>query len=233
MGAAGGAGRASRSMHADSMLIGGAAGARPHAARDVVLSRSAARPSHVQVVQNRGYRAGAAQGAVQGRSWVMDLIDKQASNHRGSARRRAAGRGRASPSSSAWKRFGLGRLGRRIVADFHSQADADAAVEAFDREVRQGREPADMETVDLPAGAQTEKGIRVDKLLALTSLADSVTDAARKLKAGAVEINGEIQKELLLTSSARALTVRVGKKMETDLSKLAKLAKLGTDAHLI
>jgi tyrosyl-tRNA synthetase len=103
-------------------------------------------------------------------------------------------------------------LGRRIVADFQSQADADAAVGAFDREVRQGREPADTETVSLPAGAQTEKGIRLDKLLALTSLADSVTDAARKLKAGAVEINGEIHKELLLTASAGTLVFRVGKK---------------------
>jgi tyrosyl-tRNA synthetase len=103
-------------------------------------------------------------------------------------------------------------LGRRIVADFHSQADADAAVGAFDREVRQGREPADTETVTLPVGAQTEKGIRVDKLLALTSLADSVTDAARKLKAGAVEINGEIHKELLLPASAGTLVLRVGKK---------------------
>jgi tyrosyl-tRNA synthetase len=103
-------------------------------------------------------------------------------------------------------------LGRRIVADFHSQAEADAAVEAFDREVRQGREPADTETVDLPAAAQTEKGIRIDKLLALTGLADSVTDAARKLKAGAVEINGEIQKELVLTGATGTLVVRLGKK---------------------
>ena len=36
-------------------------------------------------------------------------------------------------------------LGRRIVADFHSQAEADAAAAAFDREVRQGLEPADTE----------------------------------------------------------------------------------------
>jgi tyrosyl-tRNA synthetase len=103
-------------------------------------------------------------------------------------------------------------LGRRIVTDFHSQADADAAVEAFDREVRHGLEPADTETVDLPAAAMTDKGIRVDKLLAQTGLADSVTDAARKLKAGAVEINGEIFKELLLTGAARMLVIRAGKK---------------------
>jgi tyrosyl-tRNA synthetase len=103
-------------------------------------------------------------------------------------------------------------LGRRIVTDFHSQADADAAVEAFDREVRQGLEPVDTETVNLPAAAITDKGIRVDKLLAQTGLADSVTDAARKLKAGAVEINGEIYKELLLTGAAGMLVIRVGKK---------------------
>jgi tyrosyl-tRNA synthetase len=103
-------------------------------------------------------------------------------------------------------------LGRRIVADFHSPADADAAREAFDREVRQGLEPADTETVDLPAGAITDKGIRVDKLLAIVGLADSVTDAARKLKAGAVEINGAIYRELLLVGAAGVLTIRVGKK---------------------
>jgi tyrosyl-tRNA synthetase len=103
-------------------------------------------------------------------------------------------------------------LGRRIVADFHSQAEADAAAAAFDREVRQGLEPADTETVNVPAGADTDKGIRVDKLLALTGLADSVTDAARKLKAGAVEINGAIHKELLLTGGANTLVIRAGKK---------------------
>jgi tyrosyl-tRNA synthetase len=48
--------------------------------------------------------------------------------------------------------------------------------------------------------------------LAQTGLADSVTDAARKLKAGAVEINGEIYKELLLTVAAGILVIRVGKK---------------------
>ena len=45
-------------------------------------------------------------------------------------------------------------LGRRIVADFHSEAEAIAASEAFNREVRQGLEPADTETVDLPAEAR-------------------------------------------------------------------------------
>jgi tyrosyl-tRNA synthetase len=103
-------------------------------------------------------------------------------------------------------------LGRRIVADFHSAAEADGALEAFDREVRQGKEPADTETVDVPPPVVTDKGIRVDKLLAMIGLADSVTDASRKLKAGAVEINGFIHKDLLLVGASGTVSLRLGKK---------------------
>ncbi|HEY3456909.1 MAG TPA: tyrosine--tRNA ligase [Bryobacteraceae bacterium] len=110
-------------------------------------------------------------------------------------------------------------LGRRIVTDFHSPAAADAAVEAFNREVRQGREPADTETVNLPPGAQTDKGIRIDKLLALTGLADSITDATRKLKAGAVEIDGAIHKDLLIPAGAGTLVIRAGKKWKRITQK--------------
>jgi tyrosyl-tRNA synthetase len=103
-------------------------------------------------------------------------------------------------------------LGRQLVEDYCSAAEADAAREAFDREVRRGLEPADTETVDLPTSAHTDKGIRIDKLLAGVGLCDSVTDAVRKLKAGAVEINGAIQKDLLLPNAAGLLVLRVGKK---------------------
>jgi len=103
-------------------------------------------------------------------------------------------------------------LGHRIVADFHSEADAEAARDAFDHEVRQGLEPIDTETVDLPAAARTDKGLRLDKLLAQIGLADSVTDASRKIKAGAVEINGNTQNQLLLTGATGVLVIRSGKK---------------------
>ncbi len=103
-------------------------------------------------------------------------------------------------------------LGRRIVADFHSEAEAAAALEAFNREVRQGLEPADTETVDLPAEASTEKGIRIDKLIAKIGLADSVSDAVRKSEAGAVEINGVVSKDRFVPDKAGLLVIRVGKK---------------------
>ncbi len=108
-------------------------------------------------------------------------------------------------------------LGRRIVADFHSEAEAAAASEAFNREVRQGLEPADTETVELPAEARTEKGIRVDKLIAKIGLADSVSDAARKIEANAVEVNGVISKDRFLPDEAGLLVIRVGKKWKRVL----------------
>ncbi|HEY1215789.1 MAG TPA: tyrosine--tRNA ligase, partial [Bryobacteraceae bacterium] len=103
-------------------------------------------------------------------------------------------------------------LARLIVADFHSQEQADAAHEAFNREVRQGLEPSDTETVNVPGPAVTDKGIRIDKLIAGAGLADSVSDAVRKIKSGAVEIDGAIQSDLLFTEPKPLLVVRVGKK---------------------
>jgi tyrosyl-tRNA synthetase len=103
-------------------------------------------------------------------------------------------------------------LARQIVADFHSSQDADAAAEAFDHEVRQGLEPPDTETVELPVEARTDRGIRIDKLIAKTGLVGSVTEAARKVKEGAVEINGNRFADLILTNPSSLLVVRVGKK---------------------
>ena len=103
-------------------------------------------------------------------------------------------------------------LGFRIAADFHSVKEANEAREAFDREIRQGLEPADTETVTVPGGVQSDKGLRIDKLIAAIGLADSNTEATRKLKAGAVEIDGAVQRDLHLPATGRLLVVRVGKK---------------------
>jgi tyrosyl-tRNA synthetase len=103
-------------------------------------------------------------------------------------------------------------LARQIVADFHSETDAEAAHDAFNREVRQRLEPIDTETVDLPPAAASEKGIRIDKLIAMIGLADSITDASRKIKSGAVEVNGTVYKELLRPETPGLLVIRVGKK---------------------
>src|SRR5215467_15960535 len=71
-------------------------------------------------------------------------------------------------------------LGKLIVTDFHSAEDAERAAEVFNRVVRQKEIPADVPEVSLPEGVRATGGIRLDKLLARTGLAESVSDAVRK-----------------------------------------------------
>jgi tyrosyl-tRNA synthetase len=99
------------------------------------------------------------------------------------------------------------RLAREIVADFHSAEAAEQAQADFNREVREGAEPADIETVALPNGT----GNNLAKILVVLDLVDSRTDAERKIKAGAVEINGQKYTSLTLAISGETV-VRVGKK---------------------
>jgi len=102
-------------------------------------------------------------------------------------------------------------LGKQIVTDYHSAADAARAAEVFNAVVRRKEVPRDLQSVALPEGVRVEGGIRVDKLLAKIGLAESVSDAARKVKAGAVEINGEKVKDLVLANPAAELIIQVGK----------------------
>jgi len=102
-------------------------------------------------------------------------------------------------------------LSRSIVTDFHSVADAGRAADEFNRVVRQGQVPAGIETVSLPDGVRHANGIRVDKLLAKVGLADSVSDAVRKLKAGAVMVNDRKVSEIVLTEPSGEWVIQVGK----------------------
>jgi tyrosyl-tRNA synthetase len=102
-------------------------------------------------------------------------------------------------------------LAGRIVKDFYSPADAERASAEFTRVVRQGELPAEIPTASFPDGVRVANGVRVDKLLAKVGLAESVSDAVRKIKAGAVEINGNRIHDLVLACAAGALIIQVGK----------------------
>jgi tyrosyl-tRNA synthetase len=98
-------------------------------------------------------------------------------------------------------------LAGRIVADFHSQPDAAQALDDFNREVRQGAEPADIETVDYgPAG-----DLRVPQMLTTIGLAPTRTEAERLIKSGAVEIGG-VRAGIVFPAAPGTYTVRAGKK---------------------
>jgi tyrosyl-tRNA synthetase len=102
-------------------------------------------------------------------------------------------------------------LGKSIVKDFHSAEAAERAAEVFDSVVRRKEAPDDIPEAPFPEEARTAAGIRVDKLLAKIGLAPSVTEAVRRIKAGAVEINGEKVRDLVLPDPPAEMVIQVGK----------------------
>jgi tyrosyl-tRNA synthetase len=99
-------------------------------------------------------------------------------------------------------------LARQIVTDFHSAAAASRAQADFDREVREGAAPTDMESVALPG----DIGNSLPKILVAAGLVESRTDAERKIKAGAVEIDGQRHTSLTVEIPPGGAVFRVGKK---------------------
>ncbi len=105
-------------------------------------------------------------------------------------------------------KMGLGRL---LVTQFHSKADAEAAEQRFDREVRHKGTPQDMIETKLEGSVLAQGSLRVDKLLVQVGLADSVSDAVRKIKAGSVHINQAKVLDLLHVYEGGDMLIRVGR----------------------
>lgn len=133
-------------------------------------------------------------------------------------------------------------LARRIVQDFHGEQAAKAADENWAKQFQKDEVPEDMEQTVLWLTREQDKYelkvvdysavkpdfqpndffgssipfVRLDKLVHLSGLADSTTDAQRKIKQGAVRINGEVQTQLtvIVTKVPMEFVVRVGKRIK-------------------
>jgi tyrosyl-tRNA synthetase len=115
-------------------------------------------------------------------------------------------------------------LARRIVADFHSAEAATRAGEDWAKQFQKDEVPENVEEVPVTVaevgGSKDERGtmlVRLDRLLLKCTLAESTTDAARKIKQGSVRVDNVIQKEprIALNGSLPArLTLRVGKQLK-------------------
>ncbi len=114
-------------------------------------------------------------------------------------------------------------LGRRIVADFHSRDAAEQAARDWSRMFQKDEVPEDLpvmpvrfEEIAAPNASTTDGRVQVklDKLLARTGLATSVTDGLRKVKQNAVKVDGELKTELVITVKLGGeFTLRAGKRM--------------------
>ena len=103
------------------------------------------------------------------------------------------------------------RLARTITKDFHSEAAAQQADTDWATQFQKKEMPESVERIQL---ARSGASVSASKLIFECGLAESRTDAERKLKQGAVKINGEIYKEnsWVLGDGRVELEIRVGKR---------------------
>jgi tyrosyl-tRNA synthetase len=129
-------------------------------------------------------------------------------------------------------------LARRIVTDFHSADAAVKAAEDWAKQFQKGETPEEVEQVQISfedvlavpisevewsaadetggvqLGGNNYTGVRLDRLLVQCGLAESSSDAARKLKDSAVKVNDGVEKNvrIMVTSLPWKCSLRVGKR---------------------
>jgi tyrosyl-tRNA synthetase len=106
------------------------------------------------------------------------------------------------------------RLARLIVSGFHSADSARAAEEEFERVVQHGEAPSEIPAATVAGDCVSGDHLLIHKLLASIGLAPSVSEAERKIKEGAVYIDGVRQRGLRwkLGQVPTQHLVKVGKK---------------------
>lgn len=102
-------------------------------------------------------------------------------------------------------------LAQRIVADFHSAEVARRAEEAFERRFSKRELPTDLPLVTLQL---PEEGSSLSRILVELKLANSASEAGRKIQQGGVRIDGEKQQDsrARLQPQSNEFTLEVGRR---------------------
>jgi tyrosyl-tRNA synthetase len=106
-------------------------------------------------------------------------------------------------------------LAHRIVEDFHGKAEADQAAEDWAKQFQKDEVPENIEEVVVAyaeVAGRDGNTIKLDKLLVRCGMAESGSDATRKIKAKSVRVDGEVKAEPALQVKLPVeLTLRVGR----------------------
>jgi len=124
-------------------------------------------------------------------------------------------------------------LARTIVADFHSPDAATKAEDDWAKQFQKDEVPEEVERIRVslsevewapsdstsPPIRAGQVMIKLDRLLVKCGLADSATDASRKLKQGSVRVGEDVYENprIGINLSDEPLKLRVGKKMKLAL----------------
>ena len=106
-------------------------------------------------------------------------------------------------------------LAHRIVEDFHGKAEADQAAEDWAKQFQKDEVPENVEEVAVAyadVAGRDGNTVKLDKLLVRCGMAESGSDATRKIKAKSVRVDGQVKAEPNLSVKVPVeLTVRVGR----------------------
>ena len=101
-------------------------------------------------------------------------------------------------------------LAQEIVARFHTQRDAETALEEFEARFRRGVLPEDMPEINVQA---TGGSITVPQLLKSANLVEGTSDAMRMIAQGAVKLDGErVNDKADVVAAGRVVVAQVGKR---------------------
>ena len=102
-------------------------------------------------------------------------------------------------------------LARRVISDFHSTDDADAAEEEFERRFARKELPTDVAEWSMIVATE---GAKLSAIIAGSGLAKSGSAATRLIEQGGVRIDGERVSDRMLRvyPPARAFILQVGRK---------------------
>jgi tyrosyl-tRNA synthetase len=129
-------------------------------------------------------------------------------------------------------------LAKRIIADFHSAAEAEAAEENWAKQFQKDEVPENLEEFEIDAAAITldnydagpaqslgavsdkePRYVRIDKLVKESGLASSRSEADRKIKEKAVRLDGQLIEGAVAFEVPDSFVLRLGKKMKKVVLK--------------
>jgi tyrosyl-tRNA synthetase len=109
-------------------------------------------------------------------------------------------------------------LARGIVADFHSAEAATKAAEDWAKQFQKDQVPEEIETTRVPFAEVANRegdGVRLAKILVKIGFAASTSEADRKIKEGAVSVDGvKMTTPVVKARAGVTLTLRLGRRIK-------------------
>jgi len=109
-------------------------------------------------------------------------------------------------------------LAARIIADFHSPDAAAKAVEDWAKQFQKDQVPEEIETESVVFAEVANRegdGVRLAKILVKIGFAASTSEADRKIKEGAVSVDGvKMTTPVVKARAGVTLTLRLGRRIK-------------------